>query len=44
MRECIEIIQDVIRIFTFQPRERERRLPPPHQARRSRTIGITFVP
>ena len=44
MRECIEILQDVIRIFTLQPRARERRSPPSHQARRSRTIGMTFVP
>jgi hypothetical protein len=44
MREYIEIFQDVVRIVTFQPRERERRLPPSHQASRSRTIGMTFVP
>ncbi len=44
MRVCIEILQDVIRILTFQPRDRERRLPPARQVRRSRTIGITLVP
>ena len=44
MRKYIEILQDVICIFTFQPRDRERRLPPSHQVRRSRTIGMTFVP
>jgi hypothetical protein len=44
MRECIEIFQDVVRIVTLQPREREQRLHLSHQARRSRTIGITLVP
>lgn len=43
MRDCIEVFQDVIRIVTLQPRERVRQWPP-HQANRSRTIGMTFVP
>jgi hypothetical protein len=44
MREYIEIFQDVVRIVTLQPRERERRLPPTHHASKSRTIGMTLVP
>jgi hypothetical protein len=42
MNDYLDILEDVLRIATFQPRLREKRRP--HQASRSRTIGMTFVP
>jgi hypothetical protein len=44
MNSYLEILAEVIRLATFQRRQREVHPSPSRQARRSRTIGITFVP
>ena len=44
MNKYLDILDDVLRIATFQSRLREKRRQPSHQASRSRTIGMTFVP